>query len=81
MRKLTPWNLKAIMDFVAHAGPHTAVRTVRLANKLNCKELRTKRFTHLAESWDELGNVTILTSHRVVLNLTREEYEATRIPS
>jgi hypothetical protein len=79
MQTLNHTNKAAIRDFVNHAGFDVQVRTVELTNELRhlgARELRTKKNDNLAECWDSLGNVTILTAKRQVLNLTGAEYKA-----
>ena len=82
MKTLSNKNKNAVIDFFNHADTGVHVRTVKLTNELRdqgARELRTTKFDHLAESWDELGNVTILTADRRVLNLTEKEYRARAI--
>lgn len=52
----------AIQQFVADFG-FCQVRDVKLAQELKCAQLRTKKHTHLAVLWDELGNAFVLTSN------------------
>ena len=37
------------------------------------RELRTKKHTHRALIWDDLGNATVLTKRGYILNLTASE--------
>ena len=61
-----------IRNFVADF-PNSAVRGRDLAKALRCSEVRTKKHTHLAVCFDELGNAFVLTRKGLRLNLLHSE--------
>lgn len=61
-----------IRDFVSEF-PKSAVRGRHLAKALRCSEIRTKKHTHLAVCFDELGNAFVLTRKGLRLNLLHSE--------
>lgn len=65
---------KLIRAFVADYGvAYMYVRGVKLARELRCSEIRSRKHTHLAIVYDELGNGFVLTARGERLNLLRNE--------
>ncbi len=72
-----PQNQKAnLLDFIeTFKNQYVYIRDVRLADELRVRQFRTKKNTHLAAVWDELGNVFILTAEGVRRQIIRDEKE------
>ena len=51
----------AVREFLADF-PGSAIRDIRMADRLRTPQLRSKKHDHLAVAWDELGNAFVLTA-------------------
>ena len=61
-----------IRNFIADF-PRSIVRGREIAKALKLPEIRTKKHTHLAICFDELGNAFVLTRKGLRLNLLHSE--------